>query len=193
VRIYIVGGPGSGKTALAEALGRRLAVHVVLLDDVWSAIFARDANGGTSREADAFRRELVSGLLARPDWVVEGAEPPFLDALAEASDVIVWCDAPFALAAYRMIRRHVVAEIRRRNRYPGYRRLYRFIRSVRRRYQAPAVESEAPWTKWTRAAVAAAVPRYESKVVRLTSGSLARSVSVTLDAVARARSEAGSR
>ena len=193
MRVYVVGGPGSGKTALAETLGARLGVAVVRLDDLWSEVYARDASGEIAESARRFRRELVARLVAESDWVVEGAEPPFLDALAEVSDVVVWCDIPFGLAAFRMVRRHVVAELRRDNRFPGYRRLYRFIRSVRRRYRAPIDLSDEPWTKWTHAAVAAAIARYERKAIRLTSGSLSRHLERTLRAVEAARSGGASR
>jgi len=104
--------------------------------------------------------------------VVEGAEPPFLDPLAEASDLIVWCDVPFATAALRMVRRHVVADLRGQNGYPGYRRLFTFMRSVRRRYGATGENTEEPWTTWTRAQVATGAARYERKLLHLVAGSV---------------------
>lgn len=185
MRIYIVGGPGSGKSSLADALGLRARVTPVHLDDHWDRTFERDAVGGVSARALAYRRWLVDDVLARSDWIVEGAEPPFLRVLGEASDVIVWCDIPFATAAARMLRRHVLAELRGTNPFPGYRRLFVFMRSVWRRYVAPEASGEE-WSKWTHARVRTEIRPFASKVMRSRGGSSAREVDGILARVARA-------
>jgi adenylate kinase family enzyme len=185
VRIYIVGGPGSGKTSLASALSRDLGVPLVQLDELWDRLFERDEAGGTTGAALAFREQLVADQLARPDWVIEGAEPPFLDEFAQACDLIVWCDVPFTVAALRMVRRHVLADLTGRNRYAGYRRLFRFLRSVRRRYGADTDVPDGTWTKWTRRGVATAAARHEPKVLRLTAGSATRNLASIRDRLRR--------
>lgn len=184
-RIYIVGGPGSGKTTLAESLGRQLRLPVLRMDEHldWRGLpggvrLERDAAGHPSEAMLAARQALLADHLARDGWVIEGAEPVFIDSVAEASDLIVWCDPPFATAAIRIVRRHVRANLAGTNAFPGYRRLYRFLRSVRQRYgEAPEDVGE----QWTRAAVAAATKRHRSKVVRLTGGSPARDLAAALD------------
>jgi len=184
-RIYIVGGPGSGKTTLAQTLGDRLGVAVLRLDEHldWRGLpggarLERDAAGHPSEAMLAARQTLLDRHLAGPGWIVEGAEPVFIEAVAEASELIVWCDPPFVTAALRIVRRHVRADLARTNAFPGYRRLYRFLRSVRQRYgDAPEDVGE----QWTRAAVARATSRHRPKVLRLTGGSLARNVRAVLD------------
>jgi AAA domain-containing protein len=172
MRIYIIGGPGSGKTTLAMSLSRDLGVPLLQLDDVWVRSYERErTDDRITPAARKFREELVADYTARDAWVIEGAEPPFLEAFAQASDLIVWCDLTFNRAAARMIRRHVLAELRRDNRYPGWGRLFRFLRSVRRRYVAKPDLAERPWTKWTRAELAEAAGRHERKVLRLGGGS----------------------
>jgi hypothetical protein len=183
VRIYIVGGPGSGKTSLGLALSRRLGLPLIQLDQLWGRLFGRDADGSVAESTNEFRKSLVAEYVARDAWVIEGAEPPFLDAFAEISDLIVWCDVPFAVAASRMIRRHVLADLRRDNRYPGYRRLYGFLRSVRGRYVAEPDLAGGPWTKWTRAHVADGARGYEQKVVRVGTGSAERNLSTILERI----------
>jgi adenylate kinase family enzyme len=180
MRVYIVGGPGSGKTRLGSALARELGAPHLDLDDLWLRIFERDADGKFTAAARAFQAQLVADYASRDAWVIEGAEPPFLDAFAGASDLIVWCDVPFVVAAWRMISRHVVADLRRRNRYPGYRRLLRFLRSVRRRYVAEPERTEETWTKWTRKRTVAAAMRYEAKLLRLADGEADRNVARVL-------------
>lgn len=136
MRIYVVGGPGSGKTSLGLTLSKRLGLPLLQLDEIWVRLFGSEGEGADLKARHEFRKSLVAEYVARDAWVIEGAEPPFLDVFAEISDLIVWCDVPFTVAASRMIRRHVIADLRRKNRYPGYRRLYGFLRSVRRRYSA---------------------------------------------------------
>lgn len=170
MRLYIVGGPGSGKSSLADALSTRTGTAALHLDDHWDRLFARDETGSPTNDAVAFREQLIGEQLERDAWIVEGAEPPFVDALAAASDLIVWCDVSLQVAAYRMIRRHVTADLSRSNRFPGYRRLWRFLRSVRQRYQA-AIDPQAPeWTKWTRARVQQAAQQYRHKLIHSRGG-----------------------
>jgi len=184
-RIYIVGGPGSGKTTLAEALADRFAVAVLRLDEHldWRGLpggvrLERDAAGHPSEAMLAARKTLLAEHLAREGWIVEGAEPVFIDRVAESSDLVVWCDVPFPMAALRIARRHIRADLAGTNAFPGYWRLYRFLRSVRQRYaRTPQDVGE----QWTRAALVAAAERHHRKVLRITGGSPTRD----LDAVVR--------
>jgi adenylate kinase family enzyme len=184
-RIYIVGGPGSGKTRLAEALGRRLELPVLRLDEQleWrrrsgGVRLERDSAGRPSQAMLVARQALIAEHLAREGWIVEGAEPVFVEAFADASDLVVWCDPPFATAAVRIVRRHVQADLAGTNEFPGYRRLYRFLRSVRQRHgKAP----EAIGEQWTRSAVAEATGRRSEKVLRLTAGSSTRNLADVLE------------
>ena len=184
-RIYIVGGPGSGKTTLAHALGRRLDLSVLRLDEHldWRGLpggvrLERDVAGHPSAAMLAARQALIEDHLAHSGWIVEGAEPVFIETVAEVSDLIVWCDPPFATAALRIVRRHMRAHLAGTNAYPGYRRLYRFLRSVHQRYgNASAGVGE----QWTRAAVSRATSRHRPKVLRLAGGSPARDLRAVLD------------
>jgi hypothetical protein len=143
----------------------------------------RDAAGHPSEAMLAARRALIADHLAREGWIVEGAEPVFIDPVAEASDLIVWCDPPFATAALRIVRRHVRADLAGTNAFPGYRRLYRFLRSVRQRY---AGASEDVGEQWTRAALARAAERHHGKVMRLAGGTPASNLA---DVLARLSAE----
>jgi adenylate kinase family enzyme len=184
-RIYIVGGPGSGKTTLAESLGQRLGIAVLRLDEHldWRGLpggvkLERDAAGHPSDAMLAARGALIADHLARTGWVVEGAEPVFIDPVAKASDLIVWCDPPFRTAAMRILRRHIRADFAGTNQFPGYRRLYRFLRSVRQRYaDAPEDVGE----QWTRAALARAAASHDGQVMRIAGGSPERNLAEVLD------------
>jgi len=184
-RIYLVGGPGSGKTTLAESLGRHLQLPVLRLDEHldWRGLpggarLERDSAGHPSDAMLASRTALLVDHLAREGWIVEGAEPVFIDFVAAASDLVVWCDLPFAMAALRIVRRHVRADLAGTNAFSGYRRLYRFLRSVRQRYsETPPDAGE----QWTRAALRAAIAPHSAKALRLVGGSPARNLAEVLD------------
>jgi adenylate kinase family enzyme len=170
MRVYIVGGPGSGKSSLADALAARTGLEPLHLDDHWDRTFATDDRGAPTPEALTYRTQLVANVLQRSEWIVEGAEPPFVTALADAADIVVWCDIPFSVAAARMLRRHVRADLSGANAFPGYRRLFRFLLSVRRRYDAALDPAVPEWRKWTRAYVTRAIGPYRRKVIRSRGG-----------------------
>lgn len=183
MRVYIVGGPGAGKTDLAAALGRRLGLTHLDLDDLWGRLFERGADGQITTAARLLREKVIAEYVHRNDWVIEGAGPPFLDAFAEASDLVVWCDVPFVVAALRIVRRHVVADLRGQNRHPGYHRLFRFIRAVRHGYVAAGDGADLPWTTWSHTQVAQGTRRHQGKVLRLVGGSAERNLSTVAERV----------
>jgi len=187
MRIYVIGGPGSGKSSLADAIARRAGLSALHLDDRWDEAYARAADGTPTAAAIAFRERLVREQLGRPAWIIEGAEPPMLRAFADAADRIVWCDVPFRVAAFRMLRRHVLADLRGTNAFPGYRRLFRFLRSVARRYSAPFDANATEWAKWTRAYVEHAIAPYRAKTVRSGGGGDEREVERVIASLEGAR------
>lgn len=182
MRIYVVGGPGSGKTRLATALSRDCGAPLLELDGLYARLFEHDAEGGIAAAAHHLRERLVAEYVSRDAWVIEGSMPGFLDAFAQASDLVVWCDVPFLVAATRMVRRHVLADLRGNNRYPGYWRLVRFLRDVRG-YHAARPRPDDPWGSWTRAGVAQAACRYGPKLVRVSGGSFAHDLLAVLERV----------
>jgi len=125
VRVHVVGPPGSGKTTLAGEISDIGDVPAHDLD--W---IVYDATG------ERPRAELLAsiGEIRNHDgWVTEGAyAEDWVAALLEDADAIVWLDVPWRVCAFRMVRRHVRAELARNNRHPGWRKLFRFLRYTRR-------------------------------------------------------------
>lgn len=56
------------------------------------------------------------------------------DQLFRAADLVVWLDVPWRVALWRMVLRHIRAELRRNNRHPGVQRLLRFLWYTRHYY-----------------------------------------------------------
>ena len=112
-RVFIVGGPGSGKTELARRVGVALGVEPVELDAVAHTT-------GTSKTRDlASRLGDASRISEGNTWVAEGIYIAWTDAIANAADLVIWLDLPWRICAYRIVKRHFLQSIAGDNPYPG--------------------------------------------------------------------------
>ncbi len=89
-----------------------------------------EAAGKTVAEMATEARRIASSDY----WVSEGAYVGHVEILFQQADVIIWLDIPWWVASYRIISRHIKAEMSRNNRFPGWRRLYYFWRWSGRYY-----------------------------------------------------------
>jgi adenylate kinase family enzyme len=113
-RIHVIGGPGTGKTTLAGALGVALDLPVVHLDEI-----AR-VGGGTGRVRSPGERDpLIAPILAGDAWIVEGVHLGWTEPLLARAELIVWLEAATGTAAAGRIADRFVAgawaELRRRS------------------------------------------------------------------------------
>jgi len=162
-RVHVTGGPGSGKTTLAQRVGVLLDAPVYEMDWVgWE----RD----TGRERTVEEKlERVHGIAAQETWVTEGTMLGWTDALLRAADLVIWLDVPWPVAVWRMLLRHVRAELRRANPHPGWRRLARFAWYTRHYYLDLQVGPPVPADgegRATRARTAARVSALGARGVR---------------------------
>lgn len=136
-RIHVTGGPGSGKSRLAGRLaaGRKMPVHDLdgrmLEDGIALGADLRSPNAGVEALAAA---GAIKARAEMPAWVSDGVYLTWSRPFIEAADVIVWMDPPWRVASYRILSRHVRLELARKNRFPGWRRLYDFWRWAGRWY-----------------------------------------------------------
>ena len=128
-KIFISGGPGGGKTTLSRRLAAKLNVSLYELD----GFFLRGIAGGEPFEVVS--NKVVAEITARDTWIAEGAYLGWVEPLLIEADLIVWLDVPWRVASYRIVSRHVRATVARKNRFPGWRRMYRFWRWSRRYYR----------------------------------------------------------
>jgi len=61
------------------------------------------------------------------------------EALLRQADLILWLDLPWRVTAWRILRRHVLADLSGHNPHPGLRRLFTFLLQQRQCYLEPAV------------------------------------------------------
>jgi hypothetical protein len=164
-RFHIIGGPGSGKTTLAERIGARRGIPAYDLDCV------AYENGAGAERPLAERGADVQRILAQPGWVTEGIYLGWITPLLAAAEVIVWLDLPWHVAARRIVTRHAKRSLAGTNKHRGLVKLARFVGWSRDYYTAtsyppPLTPEDDPGC---RAAVADALSAYADKVAHLRS------------------------
>ena len=127
-KVFITGGPASGKTTLSLRVAAALNVPIYDLDGILLDLTA----SGERLEANS---DDVASIIARDAWVAEGSYLGWTEPLLLDAELIVWMDVSWRVAAWRIVSRHLKATIARNNRFPGWRRLYRFWRWSRRYYR----------------------------------------------------------
>ncbi|HEY7294114.1 MAG TPA: AAA family ATPase [Dehalococcoidia bacterium] len=107
-RIHLLGGPGSGKTTLAQQLARALGIPVYELDEVAFVDF-KTTFGLARRRPLAERLATVEEIACQPAWISEGIAVGWTDPLLAAADLVVWLDVPWHLALRRIVHRYLHA------------------------------------------------------------------------------------
>jgi adenylate kinase family enzyme len=125
-RIHIIGGPGSGKTTLAQELAVYLEIEAYELDKIAFTGPEFEERPLPDRIAD------VHAIVSRPAWVTEGLFVQWTDELMTQASIIVWLDhVNWERSIWRITNRFVklaVREARNRKglqkftRFPDYRR-----------------------------------------------------------------------
>ena len=127
-KVFITGGPASGKTTLSQRVAAGLNVPVYELD----ALLLDGHERGESFEEVS--NDVASRIMATEHWVAEGAYLGWAEPLLRQADLVVSIEVSWRVASYRIISRHIKATVARNNRFPGWRRMYRFLRWSERYY-----------------------------------------------------------
>lgn len=124
VKIAILGGPGSGKTTLAQNLSALLHVPNHDLDTI----------GWTHGDDIMAHIKEAAAIANQPTWIAEGVHIIWTEPLFHHADYIVLLDISWPVAAWRVIRRHIVKSLRGTNPYPGMKSLWNFLKFTRGYY-----------------------------------------------------------
>ncbi|MBR3275598.1 MAG: DNA topology modulation protein FlaR [Eubacterium sp.] len=104
MKIHIIGGPGSGKSFLAEKLSKELGISHFDLDDLqWDN---KSASYGVKRSPDE-RDRLLNDVLSHNDWIIEGVYYAWCQQCFADADRIYVLNVPRYKYRYRIIRRFV--------------------------------------------------------------------------------------
>ena len=109
MKIQIIGGSGSGKSTLAEKLSRKYAIPHYDLDDLqW------DAAEAYGRKRDPAERDtLLSAVLQRESWIIEGVYYAWCTRCFEEADRIYLLSTPVSLCKRRIIHRFIQRKLGR--------------------------------------------------------------------------------
>jgi shikimate kinase len=125
MRIYIVGGPGSGKTTLAKWLSQQLSHPFYEMD-----VIGWENGHGAARPLET-RLADIQQITNQAAWICEGGGWDWTEELYQVADHIVWLDLPWRIAAWRIVSRHMRASLAGTNRHSGLLKLWRFLRYAR--------------------------------------------------------------
>ena len=133
-RIVITGGPGAGKSWLAERLVAKLALPYIDTDAI-SLDLQAELPLPLDFDALMMRRLPLSRELAQGEaWLVDGSNLTASVPFYERAELVVYVAVPWRVAAFRIPMRHLKLTLAGRNRFPGLWRMFRFWRWSRRYY-----------------------------------------------------------
>lgn len=101
-RIMIIGGPGSGKSTVAQRVGAALNVPVFHMDREVFWLPGWEERDKASQVAQ------VERIVAQDAWVFEGNNTSTFHLRAPRADALIWLDLPLPLRLWRVVRRNWV-------------------------------------------------------------------------------------
>lgn len=161
-RIYIIGGPGSGKTTLGRKVAALVSAPLFELDEIGYE------NGAGARRPLPTKLQDIDVIADSDSWIAEGIFLWWTERLAERADVIVWLDVPWRVALWRIVSRHVKASVSGTNKHGGFKKLRFFLQGARGYYHnagstPQAIDDDGAVT---RLATARELETYVNKVVQ---------------------------
>lgn len=123
-RILVIGSQASGKSYLADHLGKVLELPIIHLDDLF---WRWRAENLTAEE----RNDRVASLTEEDEWIIDGNFIRSLDARVAASDAVILLDLPRWLCAWRLFKRRAkLINVPRQNLAPFQRNTWPMLKAI---------------------------------------------------------------
>lgn len=94
-KVLIIGSGGSGKSTLANRLGQRTNLEVIHLDQLYW-------RSGWVETPKAEWLEIVSDIVKRDQWIIDGNYSGTLEPRFKACDTIIFLDLPRTVCVWRI-------------------------------------------------------------------------------------------
>ncbi|WP_210367764.1 AAA family ATPase [Bacillus sp. REN3] len=109
MKIHILGAPGSGKSYVAKVLAKKFGLPVYDLDDVfWDKI---SSYYGSQNHPDR-RTEIVSKILEKDSWIIEGVYFSWLEESFRGADYIFVLKTNVGVRDWRIIKRFFMRKLK---------------------------------------------------------------------------------
>ena len=99
-RVMVVGGPGSGKSTMAIALGEITGLPVFHMDQI------HYRSGWAERELDD-KISMANAVEARNRWIFEGGLSSTYVNRSARADTVIWLDLPLSVRLARIMKRRI--------------------------------------------------------------------------------------
>lgn len=108
-KIHIIGGPGSGKTYIANKISKILKVPKYELDHLF---WDHDSEYFGSQTLPAIRQEKLGKILAEQKWVIEGVYYSWLEDSFHQADYILVLKTNVYVRDWRIVKRFLLRKIK---------------------------------------------------------------------------------
>lgn len=105
MKAYIIGPAGSGKTTIAKLLSRKTKVDSTNLDDLF---WINDKNCFGNKRIKEERTNLLSKVLERESWIIEGAYVEWPKQAIYEADFIIYMDFSLRILQFRILKRFIL-------------------------------------------------------------------------------------
>ena len=99
-KILILGGPGSGKTTLANKLAKIFGLPIINLDNI-------NYKKGWIQRDKKERDRIIRKKMNNDEWIMEGIYKTTLQERAENADLIIFLEYPTYYLLFRVIKRYL--------------------------------------------------------------------------------------